>query len=160
MGQREPGEREQPDTPAEQSGNRQTRDQHQEHIEQAPALDPRVGRAVSSERCDQAMTWWHVQYPAHTGEAALPSRCRHRGACIDTAYCLHLHLGRAQFDSSPALGSTLGHKQVLISNSRAQQAIRFDHVEAPALAHLAADRVHGCESIVAEVEPQPRASVS
>ena len=95
-----------------------------------------------------------MQCPAHIGEAALPSRCRHRGACVDAAHRLHVQFGRAQFNSGCAIGGALCHQQILIGNPRAHQAIRFDHVESPALAHSAADRVHGSESIMAEVEPQ------
>ena len=46
---------------AEQSPDGRRDDQHEEDVEQPPALDPRTARAVRAGRREQAISGWHVQ---------------------------------------------------------------------------------------------------
>jgi hypothetical protein len=136
----------------ESGGNHE---QHDEDIEQLPAVEPRARGAVGTHCGKQAVPRRQMQRGAESGESRVPTGCGQATvAVLHSTGSFETHVSCPPFDTAAAGLGTPRNQQRLFEMPRALQLERGPHVEPPLLLHLAGDAVLERVRIAREVEPE------
>ncbi len=137
----------------EQAPRRDRDDQHDEDVEQPPALEPRAVRTIRARRSDEPVPRRRMQRRIHVVEGLAITRHRRRTVPSEPRRRSQVDVCSAQLDALQIGLRALRDEQVVVVDGSHRHDVGSAHIETPAARHAAADAIARRKSAAVEVEP-------